>query len=156
VHLMNFAEFQDTFFDEWKTGAFTMLARMRDQLLPVQRAIAGYQKYGLELVDGAVIQGIDCFGKFAILMGWDHKFSDYFIGNEGFPATIVDPRGDPRQIVRIPVNSHREYLEIARQAVVENIARFNLPPIYFTRDGKLVPLKDAQENAKLYSTADEH
>jgi hypothetical protein len=89
-------------------------------------------------------------------MGWDHNFSNYFIGDEQFPATIVDPRGDPRQIARITVNSHREYLEIARQAVVENIDRFNLPPIYFTREGKLVPLKDAQDNIKLYSTADDH
>lgn len=155
VHLMTFAGFQDTFFDEWKTGAFAMLARMRDQLLPVQRAIAGYQKYGLELVDGSAIQGIDCFNKFAILMGWDHGYSDYFIGDERFPATIVDPRGDPHKTVRITVNSHREYLEIARQAVVESIARFNLPPIYFTPEGKLVPLKNAQDNMKLYSPLDD-
>jgi hypothetical protein len=151
VHLMNFAEFQDTFFDEWKHGALTMLTRMRDQLLPIQRAIEGNQKYGLDLVDELAIQGIDYFNKFAILMGWDHKYSDYFIEDKGFPAAIIDPRGDPLQIARVTVNSHREYLEIARQAVVENIARFNLPPIYFTPEGKLVPLKDALDRMKLYS-----
>jgi hypothetical protein len=117
VHLMNFTEFQDTFFNEWKTGAFTILSRMRDQLLPIQRAVAGYQKYGLDLVDGTSVQGIDCLNKFAIVMGWDHKFADYFIGNESFPATIIDPRGDPRHIQRVTIKSHREYLEIGNYPV---------------------------------------
>ena len=154
VHLMNFAEFQNTFFDEWKTGAFTILARMRDQLLPIQRALAGYEKYGLELVDVSTFQGIDCFKKFAILLGWDNQYSSFFIGNEQFPTTIIDPRGDPLSISRVRVNSHREYLEIARQAVVENMERFQIPPIFFTQEGKPLSPKEMRKNFELYSVAD--
>ena len=151
VHLMNFMQFQDTFFSEWRTGAFMMLSRMRDQLLPLQRAEAGLQEYGLDLVDQSAIEGIDCLKKFGILLGWDGRYSAYFIEGNEFPAKVVDPRGDPRKICHITVNSHREYLEIARQAVLENIARFRLPPIFFSLDGKLETSDKIQSNLQHYS-----
>lgn len=140
VHLMNFSEFQETFFEEWKTGAFVMLVRMRDQLLPIQRALAGFQEYGLDLVSKSKVEGIDVFMKYAILLGWDKQYASFFIGSDTFPTTIIDPRGDPRRIKRIEVNSHREYLEIAREAVVENMVRFGLPEKYFSRSGKFLLL----------------
>lgn len=154
VHLMDFTQFQETFFDEWKTGAFTLLARMRDQLLPILRASGGCRKYGLDLVDRSAVEGIDWFRKYAILFGADNQYSSFFIGSGHFPTTVIDPRGDPREIARIPVNSHRQYLEIARQALVENMERFQLPPIFFTSSGKAVPFEEMKKNYAPYAAAD--
>ena len=137
---MNFAEFQDTFFNEWKTGAFMILARMRDQLLPILRASEGFQEYGLDVINKSEIEGVDVWMKYAILLGWDKPYSSFFIGSEKFPTRINDPRGDPRHICKITVKSHREYLEIAKEAVIENMARFDLPERYFSKGGRLLSL----------------
>jgi hypothetical protein len=131
VHLMDFADFQKTFFEEWRTGAFMMLARMQSQLHPVFRAIAGFQENGLDIIDHDAIEGIDAFRKYSIFFGVDGVYSDFFINRRSFPATFNDPRGDPRKLYPVTASSHREYLEIARQAVLEGNHRFNLPIKYF-------------------------
>lgn len=136
VHLMNFEEFQCTFFEEWRIGATMILAKMRDQLLPILRAFSGFQEMGLDLIDEEKIKGVDVFHKYSIFFGADGAYREFFIGNEGFPATFNDPRGDPREIARITVHSHREYLQIAREAVVEGTKRFNLPAVYFSDTGQ--------------------
>jgi hypothetical protein len=131
VQLMDFADFQKTFFEEWRTGAFMMLARMRDQLLPVLRAASGMQEYGLDIIDHNAIEGINPLKKYSIFFGADEAYSDFFINRKSFPATFNDPRGDPRKLYPVTASSHREYLEIARQAVLGGNERFNLPTKYF-------------------------
>jgi hypothetical protein len=131
VHLMNFADFQKTFFEEWRIGAFMMLARMRDQLLPVFRAASGLEEYGLDLVDPNLIEGSNPFKKYSIFFGLDGSYSNFFIPRHSFPSTFNDPRGDPRSLFPVTVSSHREYLEIARQAVLEGNQHYNLPSKYF-------------------------
>ena len=138
IHLMNFEEFQSTFFSEWRTGAMMMLAMMCDQLLPIFRASSGLQENGLDLIDNETIKGVDVFNKYSIFFGADGAYSQFFIQGASFPATINDPRGDPRKIMQVTVHSHREYLEIAREAVVEGTKRFNLPAIYFSVTGQIL------------------
>ena len=138
IHLMNFEEFQSTFFGEWMTGAMMLLARMRDQLLPIFRAFSGLQDNGLDLIDIETIEGVDAFNKYSVFFGYDGGYSLFFIQGASFPATINDPRGDPREITQVIVQSHREYLEIAREAVVEGTKRFNLPAIYFSDTGQIL------------------
>lgn len=135
VHLMNFAQFQETFFQEWKSGACTMLVKMHDQLLPILRASSRMQDNGLDTIPIDVIDGVDAFHKYSILLGYDGRYSEYFIMNGGFPAKIPDPRGDPRIIETITINSHREYLEVARAATLEATRRFNLRETYFSTKG---------------------
>jgi hypothetical protein len=138
VHLMKFEDFQTTFFNEWRTGAMFMLAMMRDQLLPIFRAFSGFQENGLDLIDNETIKGIDALKKYSIFFGYDGGYSLFFIDGASFPATINDPRGDPRKITQVTAHSHREYLEIAREAVVEGTKRFNLPEIYFSNTGQIL------------------
>ena len=136
IHLMNFDEFQCTFFNEWKTGAMMMLAKMHDQLLPIFRTSRGIFCDGnCEQIDKNKIHGVDVFRKYAIFFG-EGVYSDYFIGNRSFPATVNDPRGNPHEITRITINSHREYLEIARRAVVDGTSHFKLPTLHFSKTGQ--------------------
>jgi hypothetical protein len=118
---MDFADFQKTFFEEWRNGAFMMLVRMQSQLLPVFRAIAGFQENGLDIIEHDAIEGIDAFRKYSIFFGVEGAYSDFFINRRSFPATFNDPRGDPRKLYPVTASSHREYLEIARQAVLDVI-----------------------------------
>jgi hypothetical protein len=135
VHLMNFKEFQETFFEEWRSGACTMLVKMHDQLLPILRASMRIQENGLDTIPSHSIDGVDAFRKYAILLGYEGRYSEYFIMPGEFPATISDPRGDPRVIQSVTVKSHREYLEVAREATLEATRRFNLPETYFSTKG---------------------
>ena len=66
VHLMDFSDFQTTFFEEWRRGVFMILVRMRDHLLPILRAAAGHAKYGTDLIDTKKLEGIDPFNKYSI------------------------------------------------------------------------------------------
>ncbi len=138
VHLMNFAEFQDTFFYEWKSGAFMMLAKMRDQLLPILRASHRMEENGLDLIDIREIEGVDVFHKYSMFHGYDGRYSKFFIEGASFPSTINDPRGDPCKITKITIQSHREYLEIAREAVIDCTKHFNLPRIHFSDEGRVL------------------
>jgi hypothetical protein len=138
IHLMNFVEFQKTFFEEWKTGAFMMMAMMRDQLLPIYRAFSGMKQNGLDLINKEMIKGVDAGAKYSIFFGFDGRYSKFFIEDGSFPETINDPRGDPREITKIIVRSHREYIEIAREAAIEATQRFNLPTIYISDNGEIL------------------
>lgn len=138
VHLMNFSEFQDTFFGEWRVGATMILSRMYGQLLPIFRAFSRMQENGLDLIDETTIERVDVLNKYSVFFGYEERYSKFFIEGGSFPATINDPRGDPRVIAQVTVRSHREYIEIAREAVIEATKRFNLPTIYFSDEGQIL------------------
>ena len=108
VHLMNFEDFQKTFFSEWRSGVFVMLAKMRDQMLPILRAASGFQDSGLDTINSKTIEGINAFEKYAIFFGNQGGYSSYFILEGTFPSTFNDPRGDPRDITFVTAHSHRE------------------------------------------------
>lgn len=141
VHLMDFEEFQDTFFDDWKTGAMMILAMMHSQLLPIFRASMGKQENGLDLIAREEIEDVDVWNKYSIFFGYNGRYSSYFIENSGFPTIISDPRGSPTNISEITVKSHREYLEVARRALIDATYHFNVPKLYFSEDGKVLDKK---------------
>lgn len=122
IHLLNFEEFQATFFSEWRSGISMRFIRMSDLLRP----LIPMNPY---FIDDAILQeklrSIDTFEKYAILIG-PGGFTDYFIRGGEFPAVITDPRGDPRVLNKITVNSYREYFEIASQGCADARAYFGL------------------------------
>lgn len=131
VHLLDFASFQETFFREWQSGAMMMLSRMRNQILPLLRAQFGFQENGLDIVSSEKLEGLDPFNKYSMLLGYDGKYSDYFILEGTFPSQINDPRGNPYEIRKTCVTSHRHYLEIALAATREATEYFALPEIHY-------------------------
>jgi hypothetical protein len=138
IHLMDFVRFQSTFFEEWRSGALMLLSRMRDQLLPILRAANGMQKNGLDLIDKALIDGVDPFQKYSLFFGLDGGYPQFFIHQDSFPSTFNDPTGDPRTLTKVTVSSHREYIDIATRALVECTTRFRLPNLYFDNSGALL------------------
>jgi hypothetical protein len=99
--------------------------------LPILRAKTGMQTYGLDRIDARQLQNVEPMEKYSIFLGLEGGYSQYFIQNEEFPIEINDPRGNPQELKRLTVGTHREYLEIAKQAVLDARAYFNLEPIYF-------------------------
>ena len=107
VHLLNFHEFQKTYFSEWKTGIFMRLSALSDALSPL--IYNRHTEKNKELEQR--LTGINPFKKYEVFFG-EHRYTDFFIDNKQFPITITDPRGDPRALRLIVVNSHREYLAL--------------------------------------------
>ena len=115
-----------------------VLARMRDQLLPIFRAASGFTENGTDLIDASVLKGVDPFNKYSIFFGIDGGYSNYFVYREPFPAIFNDPRGDPRTITKVTAKSYREYVDIATQALIEATTYFKLPNVYFDNNGILL------------------
>lgn len=114
VHLLNFAEFQNTFFEEWRTGMFMQLVQQAE---PLQQLL--YNDWTTN--DPALkrkLEGIDLFQKYAIFFG-DLNYNAYFIFSGSFPIQIIDPRGDPRDLKPLTIRSHREYCDISKQGAVD-------------------------------------
>jgi hypothetical protein len=122
IHLLSFEEFQATFFSEWRSGISMRFVQMSDVLLPLIPMNPNF-------TDDAILQerfsSVDTFEKYAIFFG-SRRFTDYFIHEEKFPAVITDPRGDPRLLKKVTVNSHREYFEIASQGCADARAYFGI------------------------------
>lgn len=140
IHLMNFVEFQETFFDEWRVGISMLMAKMRDELLPIFRADAGMSEYGLDLVNSDTISGVNVSQKYSMFFGLDGSFSSYHFQGKKFPDTFNDPRGDPRIISKVTVHSYREYVNLAHEALMECKKRFKLPDKYFDDNGASLPI----------------
>ena len=98
VHLLNFVQFQEKFFSKWREGVFMEIVRMRDDFLP-----ALYSE--TEMIDKVL-------KKYVLF----EKVSEYFIMNNDFPITIVDPRGDINILEEIEINSHRHFFNVAKEA----------------------------------------
>lgn len=71
IHLLNFVEFQTTFFKEWRSGIFIKLARMRDSLMPL---ILGNLNYDDAIVLnakaalGEKLHGVQVFEKYEVFL----------------------------------------------------------------------------------------
>lgn len=122
IHLLNFREFQSTYFREWADGIFIRFIHMRDALLLL---IPGNPnvKEGSELL--AKLSAIEAFKKYDIFFG-PNNYVQFFLFDRCFPITITDPRGDPNVLKAVTINSPRQYYEIACQAVSDARAYFGL------------------------------
>lgn len=117
IHLLDFNEFQQTFFEEWREGICMSLSRMCNRFMKLLSP-----KYIQSTVEK------ELFNKYSIFLG-ANRFTSYFIENGKFPMEVTDPRGSPDQFFIIRISSHREYLEIAKEAFLccelNYVASFN-------------------------------
>jgi len=98
VHLMNFQQFQENFFSQWREGIFMEIVQMRDDFLP------------------ALYRDRDYFDKAFQKYELFEKVSEHFIFSNEFPIHVVDPRGSPEEISTLEVVSHRHLYELAKEA----------------------------------------
>jgi hypothetical protein len=110
IHLLSFLEFQETFFDEWRTGIFMSFARMCDESMPL--VYDRYTDRNPELQSKLI--GVNSFRKYEVFFG-ETSYRSFFIERGEFPVTVVDPRGDPRELRRITLGSYREFFEVSTQ-----------------------------------------
>lgn len=107
VHLLNFSEFQATFFSEWKSGIFMRLAAMTDELLP----LVNNRFIGKDPDLEKRLEGMNVFKKYSVFFG-EHRFTNFLIEDQSFPVDTIDPRGDPRQLSPLTIRSHREFYDV--------------------------------------------
>lgn len=107
VHLLDFAEFQSTFYSEWKTGIFMRIAELAEPLQPLV-----YNRFSGNDPDlAARLEGVNVFKKYAVFFG-DHRYTDFFIEDQPFPTRTFDPRGDPHVLHEINVATPRQFYEL--------------------------------------------
>ncbi|PZQ45539.1 MAG: hypothetical protein DI551_07085 [Micavibrio aeruginosavorus] len=136
IHLMDFAGFQKTFLSDWRLGAMVMLAKMHDQMLPIFRAKSLMEENGLDVINIDRIKEVNPFEKYSMFFGLEGGYSSVLIESPQFPFEMNDPRGNPKKVKRIIINSYRQYIDIAKMAVKEATKNFNLPAIHFNFDRK--------------------
>jgi restriction endonuclease len=104
INLLNFREFQHTYFEEWRNSVFMQFAMMSDKL----RAHVPFHDTDRIL---------RAFKKYTMLYAGDGSYTEFFIKRGAFPVTMTDPRCDPSDLGQITISSPREYLEIGKQAI---------------------------------------
>lgn len=114
IHLLNFDQFQSTFFEEWRKGVFMILSGLSDRLLPLLRMETSTIK-NLTTNEKTIFLS-NFFIKYSIFFG-DQRFTKFFIEKNIFPIDAVDPKGDPCHLNKITISTPREFLEIAKAAV---------------------------------------
>lgn len=125
IHLMNFSDFQETFFDEWRTGVFMDFAIMSQSLNPLIISLAGSSS---DRTLAAKLKDVNVFEKYEIFMASEISYSRFFIQGEPLPQKlrIIDPRGDPRACRGVIVDSYRAYLDLAKAGFEDTKAYFGL------------------------------
>jgi hypothetical protein len=127
IHLLSFIEFQETFFEEWKTGIFMKFAQMFDASLRLLILNSNYTT--LNYADNQALQrklkNVKIFDKYEVFFG-DQRYTSHFIGTGMYPLIITDPRGDPNVIIPITIQSPRQYYEVSVQACADARAYFGI------------------------------
>jgi hypothetical protein len=109
---LDFNAFQETFFEDWRSGVFFKLVQLSDMLHPV---IYGAMSPEYTETLKEKMTGVRPFTKYAMFCG-ENNFREFFVGGDHqFPIHVTDPRGDPKICVTVAVPSYREYFEIAKQ-----------------------------------------
>lgn len=121
IHLLDFDAFQETFFEEWRTGIFMKFAQMTDALMPIVN-----NEFTLkDPVIRTKLEGVNPFVKYAMFFG-ERSFRAYFIERDDLPVELADPRGDPRHVEHITIASFREYFEVASQGATDARRHFGI------------------------------
>ena len=122
IHLLDFIQFQNTFFEEWRSGIFMNLSQLFGKLLPL---MPGNPNTTIKTSLLKELQAINVFKKYSIFFG-EHRFPEYFILDGKFPFEITDPRGVPSKSEKIKISSPREYVEVAKKACVDACEYFGI------------------------------
>ena len=122
IHLLDFLEFEKTFFDEWRSGIFHRFAKMTDVLMPLLWDDPHIESDGKLK---AKLRSVNVFEKYEMFFG-QQRYTSYFIESGVFPVRISDPRGDPRSIKTIVVKSPRQYYEIGAKGFADARAYFGI------------------------------
>jgi hypothetical protein len=122
IHLLDFVQFQETFFNEWKQGVYMSFAKMGAKLVHLMPGNPN------SIIDSSLLCKYEpsyLFEKYSIFFGSNYYIS-YFLGDENFPIEVIDPRGDPNNSNKIIISSHREYFEISKEAYKNVCEYFNI------------------------------
>lgn len=121
IHLQNFLEFQETFFEDWKNGIFSKIVQLSDSLHPllVNKSLGNDKELERRLV------GVNLFQKYEIFWG-ERNHIAYFVNSGLFPLEVTDPRGSPFDLSRITIRSHREFYDISVQGAADARVFFGL------------------------------
>lgn len=121
IHLLDFNAFQETFFQEWRTGIFMKFVQMQDTLVPLV-----YNRFiPKDPVLESKLKGVNLFVKYEMFFG-KRSFQAYFVEHGDLPVELADPRGDPRDIKPISIASFREYFEVASQGAADARKHFGI------------------------------
>jgi hypothetical protein len=109
IHLLSFDDFQNTFFERWRAGVFKKLSGLTQSFAT---------QYLRSLVTNDpqmrhALGGIDTGSKYEMLIFGDQSYGEIFAPGGELPITLADPRGDPKVIEQITINSFRQYFSIA-------------------------------------------
>ena len=113
IELLDFLEFQRTYFEEWRNGIFMRFAQMDGQ---IKFLLPGNPYYQHDTELQAKLKDVRVFQKYSVFFG-DACYSSFFIERNEFPAEMYDPSGNPGDLSVITVRSPREYFDIGTQAV---------------------------------------
>ena len=122
IHLLNFLEFQEKYFQEWRSGIFMQFAQMFDRLLPIAPGNPNIVHNPELLIK---IHPVNVSIKYSMFFGFN-RYTDHFIKRKKFPIKIIDPRGDPTKLTKIKINTHREYYDIGKKAFDDACNYFEL------------------------------
>lgn len=119
IHLLNFEQFQETFYEEWKHGVMIKFAKMYDRLIPLMPinpdSPIDWKKHNPSKV----------YEKYSIFWG-ENRYDNVFMDNIPFPIEITDPRGEPNNLSKIKITTPREYFEIGKSACSDACKFFDI------------------------------
>jgi hypothetical protein len=76
IHLLDFDQFQQTFYDEWRNGVFMTLTQMRDKLIPL---VPGNPN---STINAKLLKSYDpsyLFDKYSIFFGYLHVYTAFYV-----------------------------------------------------------------------------
>ena len=71
------------------------------------------------------LEEINIFAKYEVFFG-KNPFTSFFIESSDFPVTVIDPRGDPKVLNRVKIDSHRQYFEISKEGYTDACRYFGI------------------------------
>lgn len=124
IHLMNFIDFQETYFSQWQVAAFSKFARMCDILFPLVTNDYSPKDPALR----SKLEGVQPLLKYEIFFGSQGAFRNCFLFENRLPLKVHDPRGDPHTLSHISVKSYRQYYQLGIDGFVDACRYFELLP----------------------------
>ena len=123
IHLLDFIQFQETFYNEWMKGVFNILSELSEKLNPILKMETPLLNKLSTDEKSTFLNNF--FIKYSILFG-EHRLSKYLTEGKNFPIVTADPRGDPDLLQRLTISTPRQLLEIAKEAASDACKHFGI------------------------------